>query len=416
MRGALETLLAAPGLTRGRFIALAVVSLLATTTVVAAAVRQDDTPYSLLAAAHSRPGPVVEVARSPAQAATAAPAAVDDSAPATASDSAPAAAPVDDTFATAPPIDSTPAATPLPVTPATPPAVTPVAKVATKVKHVFVVDLAGNDHDATWGDASVATYLNKTLRPQGVFLGGYHGLDEGDLASLIALTSGQKPTPDITQGCPQYSSGCVFPVETLSLPDQLVSKGLRWRAYEEDLSSGPDAAKSCRHPANGADDPTAQGRPGDEYSTRHNPFVYYRSLTELGECTSNDLPLDALTADLASPDATPNFSFIAPNLCNGGWEDPCADGSAGGLAAADAFLSKWVPQILDSAAYKADGMLIVLTGSGVLAVSQFLPAGASDTSDVGPYSVLQYVEDLFGLDYLGEAKTATALTLALPRH
>ncbi|MEA2483429.1 MAG: hypothetical protein QOC55_1376, partial [Thermoleophilaceae bacterium] len=318
LRGALDPLLAAPGLTRGRFIALAVVSLLATTTVVAAAVRQDDTPYSLLAAAHSRPGPLVEVTRAPAQAP--APASADapssDTAPPL-SDSAPASAPVDNSLVASAPVATTPAATPAPAAPVTPPATTPVAKVATKVKHVFMIDLAGNDRDATWGDASVATYLNKTLRPQGVLLGGYHGLPEGDLASLIALTSGQKPTPDITQGCPKYSAGCVFPIETLSLPDQLVSKGLRWRAYEQDLSNGPDAAKSCRHPAAGADDPTAQGRPGDEYATRHNPFVYYRSLTDLGECATNDLPLDSLTADLATADATPNFSFIAPNLCNG---------------------------------------------------------------------------------------------------
>jgi hypothetical protein len=306
---------------------------------------------------------------------------------------------------------TTPAPVAAPKTPATP--TTPVApkKPVSKIRHVFVVNLAGAGYDATWGDASTASYLNGTLRPQGTLLQAYHPLKSGDLATLVALTAGQKATPEIEQGCPSYGPGCVFPVETLSLPDQLVSAGLRWRGYVEDLSNGPDAAKSCRHPSVGAADDTSQGRPGDEYSTRHNPFVYFRSLTDLGECMTNDLPLDALTQDLKTEQATPNFSFIAPNLCHGGWEATCADGGPGGLAAADAFLAQWVPQILDSPAYKADGLLIVLTGAppgaapadantGALLVSQFAKPAASSGTPYDAFSVLRSVEDLFGLNHL----------------
>jgi hypothetical protein len=412
MRRALDAALAAPGLTRGRFIALACVSLLATSTVVTAALRSDGTPYALLAAAQARPAPVVEVTPAPrAVPAVAAPvpdAPVADTTPAAAAD-VPAAASTP--AVSQPAVTSTPAPAKQPA-PATLPA--PAKKPASKIKHVFVVDIAGKDHEATWGDQSAATYLNGTLRPQGTFLGGYHALAQGELASLVALTSGQKPTPGIEHGCPVYSGDCLFPIETLSLADQLVSGGLRWRAYAEDLSNGPDAAKSCRHPAPDAADDTAQGRPGDEYATRHNPFVYYRSLTELGECMTNDLPLTALDDDLKTADATPNFSFIAPNLCHGGWEETCADGSPGGLAPADAFLAGSVPKILESAAYKRDGMLVVLSDTGALVLSPLLPANARDDSQVDAYSLLRYLEDLFGLDYLGGAAQAVPLTLAVP--
>jgi hypothetical protein len=242
-------------------------------------------------------------------------------------------------------------------------------------------------------------------------LQAYHPLKSGDLATLVALTAGQKATPEIEQGCPTFGKGCVFPIETLSLPDQLVAGGLRWRAYAEDLANGPGGVKSCRHPTEGQIDDTAQGRPGDEYATRHNPFVYFRSLTELGGCGTEDLPLDALTEDLKTEQATPNFSFIAPNLCHGGWEATCADGSPGGLAAADAFLAQWVPQILDSPAYRADGLLIVLTGAqpgaepadaatGALLVSRFAKPAVSSGTPYDAFSVLRSVEDLFGLDYL----------------
>jgi hypothetical protein len=436
VRRALDRLLAAPGLTRGRFTALALVSLLATSTVVAAALRADTTPYDLIAAAQSARAPIVEVApRAAPPAAASAPA--DTAAPSgSAASSSPGGS--SDAGATQPVVTETgtttpPASVQAPKTPPTPS--TPVApkKPVSKIKHVFVVSLAGAGYDATWGDASPASYLNGTLRPQGTLLQAYHPLKSGDLATLVALVAGQKATPEIEQGCPNYGTGCVFPIETLTLPDQLVSSGLRWRAYVEDLSNGPDAAKSCRHPSPGAADDTTQGRPGDEYSTRHNPFVYFRSLTDLGECGTNDLPLDALTEDLKTAQATPNFSFIAPNLCHGGWEATCADGSPGGLAAADAFLAQLVPQILDSPAYKADGLLVVLMGaqpgavpadanSGALLVSQFAKPAASSGAPYDAFSVLRTVEDLFGLDYLDGAGAEgvgsfarTELDAGLPR-
>jgi hypothetical protein len=408
MRRRLDALLEAPGFTRGRFIALAIVSSLATAVVVAAGMRDDGTPYGVLAAAYSRPAAHVNVTEPPSPS----PAPIADAAASDASTSdAPRADPrpaVSGPVASAPeePTASAPVIAPNPAprrTTPTPPTPTRVPlKKASKIKHVFVVYIA------TGG-----VYLDQ-LRPQGAQLAGYKPLSGGDLATLVALTSGQKSNPDIDGGCTTYSTACTFPIQTLSLPDQLVSKGLRWRAYEEDLSNGPNADKSCRHPAQGAADDTAQGRAGDEYATRHNPFVYYDSLTQLGECTSSDLPLTALPDDLKTEQATPNFSFIAPNLCNGGWEDPCADGSAGGPDKADAFLSTWLPQILDSPAYKADGLLVVLTNSGALMVSQFLPKGAVDQSDADAFGVLRYLEDLFGLDYLGGANEAAPLMLAVP--
>jgi hypothetical protein len=419
MRRKLDELLAAPGLTQRRFVALAVVSLLATSTVVAAGLQADGTPYGLLAAAYARPAPTVEVA-----AATPAPRPTPAAQAAT---TTPAATPAPSSAAT--PSQSSPApAVPTPTTPQpsqpAPAQPAPVApKAVSKVKHVFVISVAGGGYDPTWGAGSAATYLNGTLRPQGRLLEGYHPLAAGDLATHIALVGGQKPSAGITQGCPTYGGDCLLPVETLSLPDQLVSSGRSWRGYFEDMSNGADAVKSCRHPNAGAADDTGSGRPGDEYTTRHNPFVYFRSLTDLGECLTNDLPLDSLATDLASEKTTPNFVFVAPNLCHGGWESSCADGSAGGLPAADAFLAEWAPKILESAAYKADGLLIVLFGgqpgttppdanTGALLVSPFAQAGTGSQAKYDPYSMLRSVEDLFGLSNLGQAADTTVPSFA----
>src|SRR3954454_18852559 len=99
MQRALDQLLAAPGLTRGRFALLAVVSIASTATVLLAGAPNDSTPWDLVAAAGSRPAPVVEVAgRAPAAAAS----------PGT--DPAPVAA----TTSTQPTAAATPAAPPVP--------------------------------------------------------------------------------------------------------------------------------------------------------------------------------------------------------------------------------------------------------------------------------------------------------------
>lgn len=254
------------------------------------------------------------------------------------------------------------------------------AKPVSKVKHVFVINVPDPGADATW--------FNETLKPQGRVLQNYKPLTDGDLATAVALVSGQQPNDSIKQGCPTYGGDCVFGVETLTLPDQLLSKGLRWRGYFGGM------AQPCQHPnQDAAEDPNA------DYTTTRNPFVYFRSLTDLGECGANDVPLDSLTADLADVKSTPNFAFIAP----------------GKSAVPDEFLSEWVPKILDSAAYKADGLLIVLTGgqaSGGLLVSQFAQPGTTSDAAYDPYGVLRSVDELFGLDDLGQAADNSVVSFA----
>ena len=406
MRRALDALLAAPGLTRTRFAGLALVSLAATVVVLAGG-GPDRTPLDLVAAAAQRPAPVVEVTPHEAapEAAPAAPIETTQS-PTPKSDAAtaPARSP-----APAQPVDA-PVANPQPKRQPAPAA--PAPKPASKVKHVFVVNVAGAGYDATWGTGSAAAYLNGTLRPQGRLLESYHPLGQGDLATQVALVSAQKPTPGIEHGCPTYGGDCVFGLDTLTLPDQLVSGGKRWRAYVQAMP------QPCSHPGTNAAD-----APAGDYVTQHNPFVYFRSLTDLGECGTNDVPLEALTDDLASEHATPNFVYVAPGLCDGGWSATCSDGTPGGLARADAFLAEWVPKILDSPAYKADGLLILLFGAppgaappdahtGALLVSQFATAGSTSATPYDAYGVLRGIEDLFGLENLAAAGAGAASSFA----
>jgi phosphatidylinositol-3-phosphatase len=98
----------------------------------------------------------------------------------------------------------------------------------------------------------------------------------------------------------------------------------------------------------------------DQYATRHNPFVYFHSIIDNEpNCEANVVPLSSLDDDLKTADATPNFVFITPNLCNDGHDSPCKDGEPGGLASVNNFLKQLVPQILKAPAFKQDGLLIV---------------------------------------------------------
>ncbi|HXS34528.1 MAG TPA: alkaline phosphatase family protein [Solirubrobacterales bacterium] len=313
------------------------------------------------------------------------------------------------------------------------------------VKHVFVISLTSPGYEQSLGAQSQMPYLSATLRPQGELLSNYSLLSEAGLPNQIAALSGQPPNASTTAGCSTYAefpptakvsangvlsgAGCIYPVETLTLADQLGVSQLTWRAYIDGMVDAAGSPANCVHPG---PEEVETVLPGG-YTARQNPFVYFHSLLDLGDCSADDLPLDQLTADLRKAEKTPSYSFIAPTLCNSGATGQCPAGGIEGPASADAFLSTWVPKILASPAYKADGLLIVNFAAanpppttpeaapapatdplhvGALLLSPFLTPGSTDAAPYNPYSILRSNEDLFGLDPLGLAAAAKTKSFA----
>lgn len=314
-------------------------------------------------------------------------------------------------------------------------------------KHFFVIDLENKGYDETWGPGSAAPYLSTTLRSQGVLLNAYYGTAHNSQPNYVAQISGQGPNPQMQADCQTYApfvgtgtaspgqavgDGCVFPSTVKTVADQLTASGRTWKGYLEDMGT------PCRHPALGAVDDTQKARVGDEYAARHNPFVYFQSITGSAGCAKNDVDLSQLPTDLASVGTTPNFALITPNLCDDGHDAPCVDGRPGGLASADAWLKQWVPKITSSPAFKQDGVLVItfdesdgpqsdassccgegpgpnsplpgiagLGGGrvGALVLSPFVKGGTWSTTPYNHYSLLASIEDTFGLPYLGYAAT-----------
>ena len=153
------------------------------------------------------------------------------------------------------------------------------------------------------------------------------------------MISGQAPNTATQTDCQQYTdfassgmtpdgqaigTGCVFPANVKTIADQLVAAGFTWKAYMEDMGNDPAReTATCGHAALAAKDPTAHAEApmaslptGDQYAAKHDPFVYFHSIIDAPICQTSVVNLKALSADLMSVSTTPNFTFIAPNLCN----------------------------------------------------------------------------------------------------
>ena len=322
----------------------------------------------------------------------------------------------------------------------------PLSGYVPPIHHVFVVNIENKDYDVTWGDGSAAPYLAKTLRSKGVLLNSYYGTAHNSLGNYLAQISGQAPDPEIQGDCQvfrdftgsgtvppgQYvGQGCVFPTAVPTLAGQLDKAGLTWRGYMEDMGT------PCRHPAVNSQDDTQQAEKGDQYATRHNPFMYFHSIIDRpAYCKAHVVDLSQLTGDLKSVGTTRNLSYITPDLCSDGHDAPCADGRPGGLKSVNAWMKQWIPKILGSPAFQRDGVLIITSDEsdgpdsdssaccdekpgpnspmpgingmgggriGALVISRWTQPNSWSTTPYNHYSLLASLEDIFRRSYLGYA-------------
>lgn len=337
------------------------------------------------------------------------------------------------------------------------------ASVLPPIRHVFVIIDENESDSTTFGAASPASYLSKTLVARGAYLPKYYGVGHSSLDNYIAMVSGQAPNPLTSGDCPTFENfpadsmdaagqengrGCVYPADVPSVMSQLDGRHLTWRGYEDGMGVDPAReSPTCGHPAVGAADNTEIGEsaaPFDEYATRHDPFVYFHYVIDNPtECNANVVSLNQLPTDLGRVATTPNYVFITPDLCNDGHDSPCKDHvGAGGLTQADQFLRTWVPKILASPAYQQDGLLIITFDEavgddsaccneqpgpydamngiqpggggpgggavGAVLLSRYIKPGTVSTASYNHYSMLGTVEDIFGLPRIADAVGATA--------
>jgi phosphatidylinositol-3-phosphatase len=258
--------------------------------------------------------------------------------------------------------------TPLPVK-------TPALEAVTD-QHVFLVVMENQSYDQVWNTAA-SPYIT-SLGNAGARAVNYHASIHPSLPNYLDLYGGSNF--GITTDC-SPSDNCH--VSAVNLADNLETKGLTWKAYIESMPS-PCALTSS-----------------DNYAPKHNPFVYFDDIrNNPARCASHDVPFTALAADLASTTTTPNFAFIAPNLCNDMHNCPVSTG--------DAWLKNNLPGILSSPSCTVDTCLVIVTWdeaeSGganqvltLFAGSDAKTGGVTSTVAYSHFSLLRTIENIFGL-------------------
>src|SRR5947209_20039594 len=227
------------------------------------------------------------------------------------------------------------------------------------IRHVWVIVLENKEFAEWYGvGRTFNPYLTQTLPSQGALIPNYCGIGHSSADNYIGMVSGQPPTSDSKDDCPDPmntqpatadangvapGNGCVYPPNYLTIGDQLTAHGLTWKAYAQNIPSpcfpGHDA-------------------PGS-YERKHNPFPLFQSDVTSGACAKDDVPLTDLPADLATPATTANVNYIFPDECDDGHSDCTNTNPVPGLGAEademgqyDTFLQKYVPMITSAPAFK----------------------------------------------------------------
>jgi phospholipase C len=305
--------------------------------------------------------------------------------------------------------------------------------------HVAVLVLENENEAATYGAASKATYL-RSLVAQGAFDPNYYATGHVSLDNYIAMVSAQGANPLSSTDCAAVNMFlCVQPQTAFAggrnLADQLESAGLSWKGYMDSMPA------PCFHadysPPAPPPDPyqgNSTAAPAGNYADRHNPFLYFADIIgNDARCKAHVVPFPQLSTDL-SASALPAFSFITPDTCHDGHDDPCAGQTTGGLAAADLWLSQKLPPLL-SYLNAHNGLLLITTDEastsdlsgcchggplgaagfggkvGLLALGPHTRAGQTVQTSYDHASQLRTIEDLFGIsEHLNNAAASADMS------
>ncbi len=256
--------------------------------------------------------------------------------------------------------------------------------------HIYVIILENKEYSSIVGSRA-APYLNSLIGRYGLATNFYAETHPSE-PNYIALTSG---------GLQGTSTDGTYNLDVPNLFDQIEASGRSWRLYAQGYPG------NCFKPY--AADPVTDG-PGaaGDYVRKHNPAISYTSI-------SGDPARCANITNFAGFDPTAaDFEMIIPNEIN--------DMHSSSVAAGDAFLKLFVPEITGSPAFENSVVFITwdegdsnAQGGGHIATIALSPGMASAARFDGPcthYSMLRTIEEAWGMPLLGEAGSAS--TIALP--
>ncbi|MBV8194451.1 MAG: hypothetical protein JOY80_02880 [Candidatus Dormibacteraeota bacterium] len=249
--------------------------------------------------------------------------------------------------------------------------------------HVMVIVEENREADSVVG-SSAAPYITMLANRYGYATNAF-GQSHPSLPNYLELISGS------TQGVLDDGTGYSFTGPTLV--DQLSQYGVTWRDYMEDM---PAACYS--------------GAASGGYAKKHDPFMYFTSITGNASQCANVVPDAVFDSDLHSA-TPPDFMWVTPNLCH--------DGHDCSTATTDAWLASMLSPVLDSAWFADDGNVIITWDEGssdasccdgaagghiaTIVVASQQSQHITMQASVDHAGTLRTIEQLYGLDLLGDA-------------
>ncbi len=286
-----------------------------------------------------------------------------------------------------------------------PPATQPPSVSSTAVaniKTVFVIVMENHNWSDILGSTS-APYINQTLLPQASYTQQYFNPpgthpSEPNYLWLEAGTSFGISNDDAPQSNHQGT--------TDHLVSYLQQAGITWKAYVEGITG-----KVCPLTGKGL------------YAPKHNPMVYFDDVTGNNNpnatyCIQHERPYNELQSDLQS-NTVAQYNFITPNLCDDMHNtDGCQTSDA--IKNGDTWLSKQIPMIMDSKAYKQGGVIFITWDEaeggdhpiGMIVLSPYVKGGGySNSIHYTHSSTLRTIQEIFNITpLLGDASKATDLS------
>jgi phosphatidylinositol-3-phosphatase len=203
------------------------------------------------------------------------------------------------------------------------------------VQHFAVVVLENLNYSDVVGSPN-APYIN-SLIAQGGLATQYYANTHPSIGNYFVMTTGEIITND-----DGYDG--VVSIDNVVRETQAASTS--WKVYAQSLPS--------------------QGYLGGDvypYLHHHNPISYFSDVQSPSQLNLNIVNFSQITTDLANGQL-PAYSFIVPDAehdahdCPGGGQN-CDVGTR--LAAADAWLSQNIPQLLSNPAFQQSGILVITT-------------------------------------------------------
>jgi hypothetical protein len=256
--------------------------------------------------------------------------------------------------------------------------------------HVAVIVMENEEAPDIIGSPD-APYINSLARTYARARAMY-AITHPSLPNYLAITGGS--TFGIDSDCTDCS------IHATGLADQLDRTGLSWKAYMESLPH-----------------PCFKGAGAGDYAKKHDPFIYYTQIATSPARCGRIVPLTQLAAD-ERMHRLPRFVWITPNLCHDMHDCDVRTG--------DRFLARLVPPLLSALGPRGllfitwdegtsdDGCCRLASGGHIvtIAAGPLARRRARLSTPADHYSLLQTIEDLFGLPRLRGADCACTPSLA----